>query len=307
MSSRGRTGQIWIAVLALPVLLVAVYPLQVRIEEQTQTVQQQKEVLLLRSRGLLKKLSLGYDSLLSNIYWTRAVQYYGGKRRDRDPNFELLGPLLDLTTTLDPHLLVAYKFGAIFLAEPAPRGAGRPDLAVTLIRRGIVANPEEWRLWHDLGFIYYWDIKDYEKASQAYRQGSKHPKARDWMRVMAAKIAQEGGSRETSRFLWREIYESTKDPNIRKNALDHLTGLKAEEDVEQLEKLATDFNSRFRRLPRSVAEMVGAGMLRGLPMDPSGYPYILRPDGKVHLHPSSPAVSEVLRPFRPNLPPNAGF
>ena len=165
MSSRGRTGQIWIAVLALPVLLVAVYPLQVRIEEQTQTVQQQKEVLLLRSRGLLKKLSFGYDSLLSNIYWTRAVQYYGGKRRDRDPNFELLGPLLDLTTTLDPHLLVAYKFGAIFLAEPAPRGAGRPDLAVALIRRGIVANPEEWRLWHDLGFIYYWDIKDYEKAS----------------------------------------------------------------------------------------------------------------------------------------------
>ena len=177
-------------------------------------------------------MSLGYDSLLANLYWTRAVQYYGGKQRDRDPNFELLSPLLDLTTTLDPNLLVAYKFGAMFLAEPPPRGAGRPDLAVALILRGIVANPNDWRLWHDLGFIYYWDMKDYEKASQAYRQGSKHPKARDWMRVMAAKIAQEGGSRETSRFLWREIYESTKDPNIRKNALDHLTGLKAEEDAE---------------------------------------------------------------------------
>ena len=297
MSISGRTGQIWIAVLALPVLLVAVYPLQLHIEAQTQTVQKQEELLLLRSRGLLKKLSLGYDSLLANLYWTRAVQYYGGKQRDRDPNFELLSPLLDLTTSLDPNLLVAYKFGAMFLAEPPPRGAGRPDLAVALILRGIVANPDDWRLWHDLGFIYYWDMKDYEKASQAYRQGSKHPKARDWMRVMAAKIAQEGGSRETSRFLWREIYESTKDPNIRKNALDHLSGLKTEEDAEQLEKLAADFNSHFGRLPSSVAEMVGAGMLRRVPVDPSGYPYVLGPDGKVRLHPSSPVVSEVLRPF----------
>ena len=300
MSRRGRGLQIWIAVLAVPVVLGALYPLQVEIDVQTKTVQQEKEELLVRSRGLLKKLSLGYDSLLASIYWTRAVQYYGGRRRDRDPNFELLGPLLDLTTTLDPHLLVAYKFGAVFLAEPSPRGAGRPDLAVALLRRGIVANPDNWRLWHDLGFIYYWDMKDYRQASQAYRQGSKHPKARDWMKVMSAKIAQEGGSRETSRFLWREIYESTQDPNIRKNALDHLTGLKAEEDAEQLEKLAVKFNSRFGRVPASVAEMVRAGLLRGVLLDPAGYPYIVDPDGKVHLHPSSPVVSEVLRPFSRN-------
>ncbi len=47
----------------------------------------------------------------------------------------------------------------------------------------------------------------------------------------------------------------------------------------------------------------GAGMLRGLPMDPSGYPYILGPDGKVHLHPSSTVVSEVSQAVPAELTP----
>ncbi len=300
MTRRGRTLPIWISVLATPVLLAALYPLQLRIDAQTGSVQQEKEALLLNSGRLLKKLSLGYESLLANIYWTRAVQYYGGKRRDHDPNFELLEPLLDLTTALDPHLLIAYKFGAIFLAEPPPKGAGRPDLAANLIRRGIAANPEDWRLWHDLGFIYYWDMKDYKKASEAYLQGSKDPHAREWMKVMAARIAQEGGSRETSRFLWLQIYESTQDPNIRKNALEHLQVLKAEEDMEQLERLTAEFHRRFGRFPDSLGELVSAGMLRGIPLDPAGYPYLLRAGGKARLHPKSPVSSAILPVPRPD-------
>jgi len=299
MQIAGRRLQIWLVVVALPVLLGALYPLQRRIVAQTRSVQQEKEELVLRSGKMLKKLSLGYDSLMANIYWTRVVQYYGGKRRDRDPNFELLAPLLDLTTTLDPHLVLAYKFGAVFLSEPSPRGAGRPDLAVKLVHRGIVANPDEWRLWADLGFIYYEDMKDYLKAARAYLQGSRHPQARDWMKVMAAKIAAEGGSRETSRFLWLEIYESTRDPNIRRNALEHLQALRAEGDIEQLEKLVGGFNRRFGRFPDALRELVAAGILPGVPVDPAGYPYVLAPDRRVRLNPSSPISPDLVRLARP--------
>ena len=56
-------------------------------------------------------------------------------------NLDLLWPLLDVTTTLDPHLLVAYRFGSMFLSDAPPRGAGRPDLGMQLIQRGIQANP----------------------------------------------------------------------------------------------------------------------------------------------------------------------
>lgn len=283
--------------LAVPLLLGALYPLQRRIDAQTRSVAQEKEELLLSSGPVLKKLSLGYETLLADIYWTRAVQYYGGKLHAQDPRMELLEPLLDLTTTLDPQLLVAYRFGAIFLAEPPPIGPARPQLAVKLVRRGIAANPEQWSLWADLGFIYYWYMKDYAHASEAYLEGGKIAKAPVWMKGMAAKIAEEGGSRITSRFLWAQIYESTQDSSIRKNALAHLQSLKAEDDAEQLEKLVAEFQRRFDRSPASLRELISAGLLPAVPVDPAGHPYVLDPSGKVHLSPASPIRSDVLKPF----------
>ena len=65
-------------------------------------------------------MSLGYDGLLADIYWTRAVQYFGSKHHEGSRNFDLLAPLLEITTTLDPHLLVAYEYGANFLAPKPP-------------------------------------------------------------------------------------------------------------------------------------------------------------------------------------------
>jgi hypothetical protein len=39
------------------------------------------------------------------------------------------------------------------LAGMPPEGAGRPGRAIHLLDRGIVANPNYWRLCEDLGFI----------------------------------------------------------------------------------------------------------------------------------------------------------
>ena len=108
----------------------------------------------------MRQLSLGYEGLLADIYWTRVVQYFGGKRVAHSTEFKLLGPLLQITTDLDPHLLIAYRFGSIFLADKPPRGAGEPLEALALLHRGVVANPDYWRLWEDVGFVYYWDLKD---------------------------------------------------------------------------------------------------------------------------------------------------
>ena len=285
--------QIWLTAVAV-LFAGGVAPLQTRIDAQTQSVAREEEELLLRSGRLLRKLSLGYEALLADVYWTRAVQYYGRKRVGHDPHFDLLASLLDLTTTLDPRLVVAYRFGAIFLAEPPPRGAGRPDLAAEFIHRGLAANPDQWRLWADLGFLYYWDLKDYAKAADAYLEGSRQPGAHLWMKAMAARIAQQGGSRQTSQLLWSELYDSTADLNIRRNAFEHLQTLKAEEDAEQLEKIVHEYQVRFAATPTSVGDLVRAGLLPGSPVDPAGYPYLLGPGGNVLLHPSSPIASDIL-------------
>ena len=74
----------------------------------------------------------------------------------------MLYPLLDLTTTLDPYFSIAYRFGAIFLGEAYPGGPGRPDLAIALLQKGLAAQPEKWQYMQDLGFVYYWHMRDYK-------------------------------------------------------------------------------------------------------------------------------------------------
>jgi len=239
-------------------------------------------------------MSLEYAPLLADIYWTCAVQYYGNKHMRGQANLELLWPLLDIATTLDPKLLISYRFGAMFLSQAAPGGAGRPDLAVKLIQRGIQANPDYWRLYEDLGFVYYFDLKDYQKASEAFLEGSKNPNALLWMKAMAAKVAAEGESFATSAFLWKDIYDSTADPSVKKNAMMHLQLLTVREDCKQLDALADEYAKRHGKRPKRMSELVQARLLHGIPGDPLGFAYIFSDEGKAELNLDSPLLEQQL-------------
>jgi tetratricopeptide (TPR) repeat protein len=292
MQTSMRDRQIWIAALGVPLLLVSLYPLQRRITEKKDSIEQQQE-LLLRSGKLLKRLSLGYDSLLADIYWTRTVQYNGGVIARGVNDFGLLAPLLDVTTDLDPRLDVAYRYGAIFLSEKVPAGAGRPDEAIALVRKGIAANPSNWRLYYDLGFVYYWYLRDYQQAAQTFWEGSKVPGAMPWMSAMAAHIAGSGGSRETSRFMWGQIYESSQDITIRANALAHLQALRTLDDLDALTNFAETYKKRTGHAPTSMQDLVNAHIILGIPQDPGGYPYIFDANGEPAANPESPMAERV--------------
>ena len=269
-----------------------VWKLQEKIDAQFDGMHQEADDLVLRSGKLLKVMSLEYAPLMADLYWTRVVQYYGDKAVHRDSNFELLWPLLDVTTTLDPNLLVAYRFGSMFLSENAPQGAGRPDLAIQLIQRGIQANPEYWRFYEDLGFIYYFELQDYGKAAAAFLEGSKNPDAKTWMKVLAAKVSEQGDNSETSAFLWNDIYTTTTDPQMKENAATHLQLLKSDEDCKAIDAVSTDFEKKNSRKPSSMQELVSAGMLKGVPADPTGHSYVLDGDGKAQLDPDSPLAKK---------------
>lgn len=282
--------------IALALLLLAgfgsVWKLQHAIDRQRRALSQERDDILLSSGKLIRMMSLEYAPLMADFYWTRVVQFYGNKHVRGDANLELLWPLLHITTTLDPNLLPAYRFGAIFLSQHAPAGAGRPDLAVQLIQHGIKANPDYWRLYEDLGFVYYFDLKDYAKASDAFLQGSKNPQALKWMEVMAAKIAAEGESYEISSYLWNDIYTTATDPQIKENAKIHVQLLKAQEDCRQIDLLSDQYEKRFGHRPRSLTELVQAGLMRGVPIDPLGYAYVFADDGKAALSLDSPLLEK---------------
>jgi tetratricopeptide (TPR) repeat protein len=284
----------WLFAILLAAGFTGVWQLQRRIDAEKKLVTVEQDELAFRSSNLVKKMSLEYAPLMGAIYWTRAVQYYGEKHKLQDTNLGLLWPLLDIATTLDPNLMPAYRFGSTFLSDAPPRGAGRPDLAVELLERGLKANPDQWRLYQDLGNVYYFDMKDYSKASAAFAEGSKNPNALLWMKVMAAKIAAEGESVETSYFLWKEVYETTTDPSVKKNAEEHIKLMQVELDFKVINRLADEFEKQTGRRATRIGELIQAGLIRGVPRDPEGYPYVLGEGGKAELNLNSPLLEQML-------------
>ena len=278
-----------------------------------------EEALYLSQRAT-GRIVFTHRALAADLYWIRAVQHFGGHsrvalQRATDPleppaalaaeppvSYDLLYPLLDITTTLDPRFNIAYRFGAVFLSEPYPHGPGRPDLAIALLEKGLKASPEKWQYWQDIGFVYYWNVHDYLKASAAFLRGADLPGAPWWVRSMAATMMVRGGDRSTSRLLWRQLYDTANNEYARNAARTKLMQLKAIEDIEELQAAIDRFAGRRGSRATTWNELLAAGALRGIPRDPSGAEYRLTPESRVEISPSSPLFP---LPFEPQARPGA--
>jgi len=245
-----------------------------------------QQALYFRSSRVLRRLSLGYTGLLADIYWTRAVQYFGEQHHSGSGDFRLLAPLLEVTTELDPKLLPAYQFGANFLAPKPPNGAGLPGAALSLTKYGIEHNPDQWRLYYNLGFLYYTEFKDYPRAADAFARGSKLPVTNAYMPILAARMAQHAGEFDTARMLWFTTYQGTKEPRIRQNAVEHLRAVQVDEDITRLEQVIAKYRAQFGRTPTGMDDLERAGFIHGTPADPNGEAYELKPGGRIEVqHP----------------------
>jgi tetratricopeptide (TPR) repeat protein len=233
-------------------------------------------------------MMLSYHSLAADVYWIRAVQLYGDTRLGNNPDkgYALLYPLLDLTTSLDPYFGVAYQFGALFLAEEAPGGPGRPDLAIALLEKGLKAKPDDWQLYQAIGFVHYWSRQDYQTAADWFRRASLQPGAPTWMAPLAAVTLAEGGNRDASRHMWQQIVQSQVDDWFRNEAARRLKQLDAMDQLETLQRVVAAFQAREGRPPSGWSELSERGYIRGTVADPTGEPYHLD-DGVVSLGPKS--------------------
>ncbi|MGI9104084.1 MAG: hypothetical protein ACR2IF_16715 [Terriglobales bacterium] len=257
-----------------------------------------EEVLYIPSPKALKRMSLGYDGLMADIYWTRAVQYFGSKHAAQSKQYKLLAPLLDITTELDPHLIVAYQFGSTFLAQKPPEGAGMPDKAVDLVERGIRSNPDNWHLYYELGFLEYMELHNPRAAAQAFERGSRVPHAHPFLKIIAAAMAQHAGEADMARMLWNTTYQTNEDKQIRANALKHLRALDVDDVITALESAIARYKSDTHRDPSTWSELVERGYLRRIPVDPVGHTYKLMPGGRVEVEDpdSLPFINKGLPP-----------
>jgi tetratricopeptide (TPR) repeat protein len=241
----------------------------------------------------LKGFALGFEGLIADWYWMQALQYLGGKIL-KNPNAQisldnlnslnprLLYPYLDNATTLDPQFIAAYSYGAVVL--PAIDN----EQAIKFLKKGIADNPNEWRLYQHLGYI-YWRLGSFEKASEVYAAGAKIPDAPKFLQMMTAKVKAEGGSRETARSIYRQMFEEAEDEKIKETAALRLLQIDSLEEQDAIRAVLQNFQTATGRCandwreiyPRLRMQKTSSGVSLRFdaatfaPLDPTKIPYVL--------------------------------
>lgn len=191
-------------------LILSCYRVQVWLES-IRPQDHAERMLYLPSGSLLKPMALGFDNLLADVLWIRAVVYFGGHYMT-DKRYPWLYHILDLVTTLDPRFEMPYEFGGIVLAMDEKA----VDKSIAILRKGIKQHPNYWRFPFYLGFDYFYLLGDMKTAAGYMEQAAQLPGCPPYVPRLAASMKyQTAGPAIALRFL-QEIYDHTQDPRIKK-------------------------------------------------------------------------------------------
>jgi hypothetical protein len=286
----GAFRRTWGCYAVLLICAILIKPAQDFIEARSAQYGPEPDLLFFSSPGLVQKMALGYGAIIADLYWMRTIQYYGRREEaaKRPVRYKNLAALLDITTTLDPHLIDAYRAGSSFLSEPDPIGAGQPKEAIKLLDKGIRFHPQEWRLLFDKGFVYYIYLKDFKTAGEVWLSASRLPGVPNWMESLAAVTLSKGGALEVAAYLWQRQYEESTRADVRENARNNLISIQAEKDLRTIKRLLENYRAINGSYPASLEALLRKQSRSFNRVDPLGAPYRYNPQiGAVGLSPES--------------------
>jgi hypothetical protein len=210
----------------------------------------------------------------ADVYWLRTVQYFGGQKAfTQGRDFALLRPLIEITTTLDPRLEIAYRYGAVFLSESPPGGAGRPEEGIEVLEKGARNLPGSWRLRQHLGFFHFLYLKDAHTAAAVLEEAAKLPGAAFWLKTLAAQLLSKGGDRAASREMWQRMHDQSEEGILRKNAEQQLAIFDSLDRADQLAVVVEEFERQRGRRPHDLEELRSSRLWRGPLEDQRGTPF----------------------------------
>lgn len=237
-----------------------------------------EELAYFPSGKFLKPVVIEYENLAADLVWLRAIQYYGHHLMT-DRRYTWLGHIFNILTQLDPRFVGAYRFGGMTLAWDARE----PEEAIRLLRRGMRLNPLRWEFPFDIALIYYMILKDYEKAGDYFYLAGKMPET--WgisQRWAAFSYGKSENRREFGKIIFQDLYQSTKNPEMKKIARRGLRFIKREEDINYLQEGVDKYYQKYKKYPKDLRELLTCGFIDSIPKEPTGgfYHITIGPDEK---------------------------
>jgi tetratricopeptide (TPR) repeat protein len=259
-----------VALLALAVLGVGFA--RARLADIDAATSGSKDLLYMPNGKYLKAISLGHAPLLADFVYLWAIQYYSDyNQADRYRYVEhVFG---DVIAELDPGYIDPYWLGALILTtEGKDEEAG-----LRLLDRGFEENPSEWIL----PFLAGWECErfgQFDRAAAYFDRAAKVPGAPpDLFRLKAGMTARSGDLREAI-VRWQDVlHDSRNNDEARAIAARQIRTLSVRADVQDLDAAIAIYRGKNGRPPRSLDELVRAGILSALPSDPDGNAYAYDP------------------------------
>ncbi len=232
------------------------------------------EVGVLPDGNVLRVLSLGYERAVADLFWIRTV-YYVGDEHASSAKWPGAERLAQLVTDIDPHFDSAYVVMASVLA-----GLRRdPDAAIRLLEKGV-ANSDYWRIQFLLGFQYFMEKGDYaagaKQLERAFALGGPQ-----YLQFLISRLYSHGGDPSTAMQFIAARLQNEEAPELREQLQKRYADIWINRDLGLIDTAIESFRARTSRTPKSIAELVDAGLLATTPRDPKGGAYSLA-DGRAH-------------------------
>lgn len=225
-------------------------------------------IIYIPSGKSLKYATFGHSSLLADLVYLWAIQYYSDYSiPDR---FNYLEHIFSIIAELDPHYFDPYDVGAFIAAYEAQD----LELALQILDMGLEKNPEEWYFPYMAGHYLQFLKKDHERAQEYYRKSMAVEGAPPITRRLYANALFKATDYQSALKAWMEIYQTAEDERVRKIADNHIYQVKAAIDIENIKEAIARYREKYGHNPMELSQLVRAGLLPSLPRDLDGNDYL---------------------------------
>ncbi len=227
---------------------------------------------------LLRTVGAPVLALVTDFYWIETIQAVGVARTQEE--YRQIGDYAMLVTDLDPSFRQVYAFAGVVMPFPVGRGRwANTKESTRLLERGIEHFPDNAYLHILLAYNLTHYDRDYRHAADVLASAARIPGAPRYLGPLATRLYARSGQFDAGLELARNLAEDSEDPETRETFRERVLELELERELDLVEAAATRYRQREGRLPSAVADLIRAGDLTAVPVDPLGGEIVLHPDG----------------------------
>ena len=262
-------GYAKIAVLGLLLALVAL----LQLEYDATKIILPASVTPTASPFMVRLIDMGFHPAVASFLWATTMPEILDLFNKKTEYFSDLA----FVNAVDPKMSYPYAFSVLTLpAVPKTADPQAIEQADAIGKLGLANADADWRIPYYMATNAFLYAKNNQAAMQYYNIAAETPGIPQYAERFALNFGIETNQRQKVEELWQTIKDSTNDPDAQARAqayIDHL------QDFDYLDAASKQYKIRFGAYPTSTVQLVRAGIIPAVPVDPFGFTFIIKSDG----------------------------